>query len=726
MKRCITENLPLLIALLIIVSISVSAEDSKVFYIPRIEGITVDGSGDDWGRHGFRVEFLADPDGRVLPIDDFDVKFRLGWNQQGLLVLATVRDDVPLEHESLSRLWRKDCVEIFLSKYVGSSNRHQVVIASGADSKYKTVRQKIYDWRHQRDKTSKLTAQSRSQILEKGYIIEALLPWENLGVEPSIGIELGFQFVANDYDGDSEDSSSSLRVAWFHGLDPGQRLNMYKMSLSEKPSRPVLFRVYRKISFGEYTVSVKGSGELIGESVALRTKNETVSQGELETKGGRASIQFSLDSKKFADEWPQIDVVIAEDTAASFEALHTLDWILDRYIYTLGGRAAIEKLTTRVCTGRFVNDLSLTDPPLQTHPLKAYAKIPDKWVMILQVSRGTEQNGFDGTVGWTQNPDRIERNNGMSRSWLGYILNPQGALRMLDYFPGMTLEAKDTLRGNAVYVVKTSSQSRTKNRLYFDAKTGLLTQIGLAWELQNYREVDGIKFPFRIATSRKGGETYFAFDKIEHNTPIGDARFAVPRAEDVYADAFQGIEDSKVLQMLQCKDLTYVHEDMNVPCRDGRFLYDFIIKNNYERGLEIGTFTGYSALWMGLAFQKTGGQIITIEIDKGYGQIAQENIQKAGLEDVIDSRINDAFKEIPNIEGKFDFVFIDAWKPDYIKFLRLLKDRILPGGAIIAHNVTNHARDMREFLDAIKNDVNLETTFYEIGAEGMSISIVRK
>jgi len=108
------------------------------------------------------------------------------------------------------------------------------------------------------------------------------------------------------------------------------------------------------------------------------------------------------------------------------------------------------------------------------------------------------------------------------------------------------------------------------------------------------------------------------------------------------------------------------------------------------------------------------------------GQEARRNFKKAGLEDVIDSRINDAFEEIPKIEGKFDFVFIDAWKPDYLKFLRLLKDRVLPGSAIIAHKVTNYARDMRDFLNAIKNDPHLETTFNEISAEGMSISIVRE
>jgi len=650
------------------------------------------------------------------------VKFRLGWNQQGLLVLAAVRDNVPVERENISRLWQTDCVEIMISESVGSTNRYQLVIASGADPKYKTVRQKIYDWRHPRYKKVELTAQSGSRVFEGGYVIEALLPWANLGVEPSPGMELAFQFVANDDDGDAKDSNGSLRVAWFSGINPSSRFNMYRVRLSDKPSEAVLFRVDREISLGRYEVSVRGSSELIGKPVALRSADKDIAKGKLELRDGRASIQFNLDPGKYADVWPPVDVVVGKKTAATFEALSTLDHILERYIQALGGRAAIEKLTTRTCTGRFVDAVSWTDPPVQTHPLKALAKIPDRWLTTIQVSKGIEQNGFDGRIGWKVNPDRIERADRMSRSWLGYLLNPQGALYIREYFPGMTLRAKDISRGREVYMVK----NRTENMLYFDVETGLLTQIGSSWELQDYREVDGVNFPFRIATSRKGGESYFAFDKIEHNVPIDDARFTIPKVEDAFADAFQGIEDSKVLPMLTTKDLTFVHEDMNVPCRDGRFLYDFIIEKNYKRGLEIGTFTGYATLWMGLAMQKTGGKLITIEIDKGYGQVAQQNFQKAGLEDVIDSRINDAFKEIPKIEGKFDFIFIDAWKPDYVKFLHLLKDRILPGGAIIAHNVTNHARDMQQFLDAIQNDPSLKTTFHEISTEGFSVSLKRK
>ena len=344
----------------------------------------------------------------------------------------------------------------------------------------------------------------------------------------------------------------------------------------------------------------------------------------------------------------------------------------------------------------------------------------------MQIPKGTEQSGFDGAVGWKLNADRIERDDRLRRSWLGFLLNPHGILHIQDYFPGLRLEGKEVLAGREVYLVETSSSDGTQNRLYFDAETSVLVRIGMYWELKAYREVEGVKLPFRIEISRKGGKSYFAFDKIEHNVSIDLAQFSMPDHEDIFAEAFKGIEDSKVLPLLKCKGLTYTHEDMNVPVNDGRFLHDFIVERGYKRGLEIGTFTGYSTLWMGLGFRKTNGELITIEIDSSYGLVAQQNFQKAGLDDVIESRISDALKEIPQVEGTFDFVFIDAWKPDYLKYLDLLRDRIRPGGAIIAHNVTNHARDMQEFLDAIKNGPGLETTFNEISGEGMSISIVKK
>jgi predicted O-methyltransferase YrrM len=185
-------------------------------------------------------------------------------------------------------------------------------------------------------------------------------------------------------------------------------------------------------------------------------------------------------------------------------------------------------------------------------------------------------------------------------------------------------------------------------------------------------------------------------------------------------DPFEGIDDPRVLPML--KHLSYEHGGMNVPASDGRLLHDLIIEKGYKRGLEIGTSNGYSSLWLGVAFQKTGGKLITIEIEPKRAQEAQENFRKAGLDDVIDSRINDAFREIPRIQGTFDFVFIDAWKPDYIKFLSLLNSRVATGGAITAHNVKSHSAAMQDFLKAIHTDPTLETTIHRSSRAGVSVS----
>ena len=187
---------------------------------------------------------------------------------------------------------------------------------------------------------------------------------------------------------------------------------------------------------------------------------------------------------------------------------------------------------------------------------------------------------------------------------------------------------------------------------------------------------------------------------------------------------FADINNTRVLPML--KNLPRTYGGMNIPAADGRFLHDLIIEKKYQRGLEIGTSNGYSGLWLGLAFQETGGKLITLEIERKRAEEAWENFKKAGLGQVIDARICDAFKEIPEIEGEFDFVFIDAWKPDYMEFLQLVRHRVKPGGVITAHNVLNAGREMQDFLDAIKSDQGLETKIVRISSAGVSISIVKK
>ncbi len=111
---------------------------------------------------------------------------------------------------------------------------------------------------------------------------------------------------------------------------------------------------------------------------------------------------------------------------------------------------------------------------------------------------------------------------------------------------------------------------------------------------------------------------------------------------------------------------------MNVPRVDGEFLHDFIVERGYKRVLEIGTSNGYSAIWMGMALRKTGGKLVTLEIDKRRASLARKNFARVKLGEVIELREGDALEIILGLSGPFDFVFIDAWKPDYVRYVEMI------------------------------------------------------
>ncbi len=184
--------------------------------------------------------------------------------------------------------------------------------------------------------------------------------------------------------------------------------------------------------------------------------------------------------------------------------------------------------------------------------------------------------------------------------------------------------------------------------------------------------------------------------------------------------AFEGIDDPRVLPLL--KSVHGKSQRWNVPPVDGRFLYDLVLERGYKRGLEIGTSNGYSTLWLGLAFRRTGGQIVTLEIDTERAAEARKHFLQAGLVDLVQLRVGDAFQEIPKLEGTFDFVFIDAWKQDYKKFLDLVYPRVSKGGVVTAHNVLSHASGMEEFLGWIQDHPGLETTIHRTSPSGISVS----
>ena len=130
--------------------------------------------------------------------------------------------------------------------------------------------------------------------------------------------------------------------------------------------------------------------------------------------------------------------------------------------------------------------------------------------------------------------------------------------------------------------------------------------------------------------------------------------------------------------------------DFNVPEEDGRVLYDTVTKNRYTKALEVGTSTGYSAIWIAWALSKTGGKLITIEIDEERHREALAHFREAGLSGYVDARLADAHQLVRKLPGPFDFVFIDADKDWYTQYAKDLVPKVEPRGCIAAHNVVEH------------------------------------
>jgi predicted O-methyltransferase YrrM len=164
-------------------------------------------------------------------------------------------------------------------------------------------------------------------------------------------------------------------------------------------------------------------------------------------------------------------------------------------------------------------------------------------------------------------------------------------------------------------------------------------------------------------------------------------------------------------------------QDWNVPVVDGQTLHDLIVENNFTRALEIGTSTGHSAIWIARALNRTGGRLITVEIDRGRYDVAVANFKLAGVAHLIDARLADAHQLVHALEGPFDFIFSDADKEWYKQYMEALLPKLAPGGCFVAHNVRRgwNQRGIAAMLEYAERQPDLVTTLDGRGA-GMSIS----
>ncbi|HEV2666838.1 MAG TPA: hypothetical protein VG324_18105 [Blastocatellia bacterium] len=225
----------------------------------------------------------------------------------------------------------------------------------------------------------------------------------------------------------------------------------------------------------------------------------------------------------------------------------TVDQILDKYVQAIGGKAAFEKLKTRVMKGTWEN-LTTT----RVSPIEIYAKAPNKRVEIFIAGDYDSSRGFNGAVGWSLN---MTETGFRELSGHGLAAEKREAefhreIKLREIYPRWTLAGKERVGDREAYVIEATPAEGDTEKMYFDVQTGLLIRrdgtieapkdgripveslikIPVESYFEDYREIDGVKLPFTVRHSLPGVRTIIKFKEIKHNTPIEDAKFNKPAA----------------------------------------------------------------------------------------------------------------------------------------------------------------------------------------------------
>jgi len=201
----------------------------------------------------------------------------------------------------------------------------------------------------------------------------------------------------------------------------------------------------------------------------------------------------------------------------------------------------------------------------------------------------------------------------------------------------------------------------------------------------------------------------------------GGPRFGGGESDAEFEKAPLAADDFEKNALEVLADIARTQRYLNVPQNDGRLLRIMAQSMQAKHVVELGTSTGYSGVWIGLALHQTGGKLTTYEIDPGRADAARANFKRAGMEQSNTVVLGDAHEEVTKLSGPIDMIFLDADKEGYVDYLKKLLPLLRPGGLVLAHNINARQADPK-FMEAITTDPNLDT----VVRSGMSISVKKK
>jgi hypothetical protein len=215
----------------------------------------------------------------------------------------------------------------------------------------------------------------------------------------------------------------------------------------------------------------------------------------------------------------------------------SVDQIIDHYVQSVGGKDAIQKVTSRTMKGTLDNSDDGT-----TSPAEVFAKAPDKYLEVVSLGdSGQMQQGWNGTAGWGKDPDSGLHD--MDKSDLVAAKRDYDfyrAIRLRELYPKMALSGKTKVNDRDAYIVEATSGDGAAEKLYFDAESGLLVRrdyervtiddgiVLYEVDYDDYKDVDGLKLPATVSRKTPDYSLTYRFTEIKQNLPIDDAKFNKP------------------------------------------------------------------------------------------------------------------------------------------------------------------------------------------------------
>jgi len=186
------------------------------------------------------------------------------------------------------------------------------------------------------------------------------------------------------------------------------------------------------------------------------------------------------------------------------------------------------------------------------------------------------------------------------------------------------------------------------------------------------------------------------------------------------------IQETRILNVLEEMLHDQYSAMLSVPPEDGRVLRLLAEATGARHVVEIGTSNGYASIWFCLALRTTGGRLTTFEIDAQRALLARQNFKRAGVDKLVTLIEGNAHEKVTMLKDPIDIVFIDADKNGYLDYLNKLLPLVRPGGLIIAHNTTDVASQMQDYLEAVTTNPELETIFLHKQTTGIGVTLKKR